>query len=75
MMYIHLITKHDVNGNPRRLYLVLDDLGIPVDAIDEGYAGSRNVRNKYPNVVDGPRIVVTPTEYRGWLKWAAQEVK
>lgn len=70
MIYLHLATKHDTNGNPRRLFLVLDEDGNPVDAIDEGYAGSRQVYEKYPNIMDGPRIEVTISEYKDWLKWA-----
>ncbi len=69
MIYLHLATKHDVNGNPRRLYVILDSDGDVVDVIDEGYAGNSQVRKKYPDAVVGPRIEVPISEYKDWLKY------
>ena len=69
MIYLHWSTKNDVNGNPRRLYMVLDDDGCVVDVINEGYAGNSQVRRKYPDAVVGPRIEVPISEYNDWLKY------
>ena len=73
MIYLHLSTKHDTNGNPRRLFLILNEKGDPINAIDEGYAGNSQVRKEHPDAVAGPRIEVTISEYRGWLRWAKEK--
>lgn len=36
---LELRAPHDPNGNPRRLYLVLDDEGCIDQVIDQGYQG------------------------------------
>ncbi len=38
-MYQHLSAPSDSNGNPRRLYMVMDEEGNIITAIDEGYSG------------------------------------
>lgn len=68
-LYIHLATKKDTNGNPRRLFLVLDSNGNPIEAIEEGYAGTSVVRQFHPNAVAGPRIEVPISEYNDWKRW------
>ena len=74
MIYLHLKTKNDNNGNPRRLYLVINDNGGVVEAIDEGYSGDQ-VARKYPQIIQGPPINITPTEYRDWLRHYGGVVK
>lgn len=64
---ISLKAGHDVNGNPRRVWVVLDG-GEIVDAIDEEYYGSAAVTNKYPNAILGPRFETTLKEYKSLLR-------
>lgn len=68
-MYLAISLKagHDVNGNPRRVWVVLDG-GQIVDAIDEEYLGSAAVLNKYPNAILGPVFETTLAEYKSLLK-------
>jgi hypothetical protein len=74
MLYIHLNAGHTGNGNPRRLFLVIDpDSGQAVDAVDEGYEGTGAVTREYPGIKAGPEIHTTPAEYRELLKWAREK--
>jgi len=68
MIYLHLKCTNDNNGNPRRLFLVLDHKGGIVDAIDEGYRGRCAVTKKYPHAKQGPDIRTTPAERRDLLR-------
>ena len=70
---VHLDAGHDRNGNPRRLYIVIDpDEGI-VAAIDEGYT-KRAALNSWNYNYFGhrdiciPTVVTTPAEYRALLR-------
>lgn len=65
---IHLKAKNDTNGNPRRLYLILDNDSDAVDAVDEGYKGRGALDEHYEGVPIGVTIQVTPKEYRDWLR-------
>jgi hypothetical protein len=47
MLAIHLKAKNDVNGNPRRCYVVCNPEVI--DVIDEEYRGV-GALEKYPNI-------------------------
>lgn len=64
---ISLKAGHDINGNPRRVWVVLDG-GEVVDAIDEGYLGAAAVLGKYPNAILGPRFETTLKEYKSLLR-------
>ena len=72
MELIHLNAGNDRNGNPRRIYVLLDN-GQKRGAWDEGYAGSHAVpsdiraQHPYPH-----SFLTTPAEYRRLLKWAKQ---
>lgn len=56
---------HDVNGNPRRGWIVLScKSGDMVDFVDEGYEGDSKLRRKHPTAAVGPTIKVVPGEYR-----------
>ena len=72
MVAIKLCAKNDINGNPRRVFVVLDDMGSLVEAIDEGYNGTAELFAKYPDIskVQGWPIefATTPAEYRRLLK-------
>ena len=65
----HLRATNDVNGNPRRCFLVLDlSTGATLDCIDEGYSGRAAWQKRYPRAVEADSIEVTPREYRAKLK-------
>lgn len=68
MIYLHLKCPNDDNGNPRRIYLVLDKNGDIVDAIDEGYKGVRAVTKKYPRAKQGPSFRIYPSDRRYLLR-------
>lgn len=63
-LVLHLCTKNDVNGNPRRLYVEILH-GKPISVTREGYGGIPERLSKLPIV----RIDVTPAEYRKWRKF------
>jgi hypothetical protein len=70
---LHLCATNDTNGNPRRLYLILNDEGNPVKALDEGYRGREVARlwaqERNVTLWNGPDIDVTPNEYKSWIRW------
>lgn len=68
MIAIHLRAKNDVNGNPQRCYLILDNDGDAVDAVDEGYMGHGALKRHYADIRVGVTIEVTPAEYKSWLE-------
>jgi hypothetical protein len=73
-MYIHLNAGHTTNGNPRRVFVVIDvSDGTIVDAIDEGYKGTDAVTSHYPGIVAGPEFDTTPAQYRALLKQFADK--
>lgn len=64
-----LCSKNDVNGNPKRVYIVINpETGNIVDAIDEGYSGLSGVRKKYPEFIELYDVVTTNSEYKAFLK-------
>lgn len=75
MFYIHLAAPNDPNGNPRRVYVVFDQDGDVIDAVDEGYRGRHSVTSKYPGVKGGARFQTTYQEYRGLLAWAKEQAR
>ena len=48
MFAIKVETKHDVNGNPRRGWLVYEKPGVCISFVEEGYAGERALRLAHP---------------------------
>lgn len=62
-MILHLCTKNDKNGNPRRLFVDTETRAV----FDEGYRGAHampeNLRNK-----ERIYIYIMPAEYRRILK-------
>jgi hypothetical protein len=75
MIALHLKTTNDTNGNPRRLYVFLTDTGQVCGVRDEGskgYGARDEWAREHANgaaVFEGPEIVITPGEYREWLRW------
>jgi len=67
MFAIHLRGPNDRNGNPVRCYLILDNDGDAVDAVDEEYKSHGALKRNYPDVKIGVSIETTSAEVRGWL--------
>lgn len=69
----HCRATNDVNGNPRRCYVVYDRRGNIADVIDEGYQG---LPAQLRAVVQLASVNITPSDYRalvrdhgtGWVK-------
>ncbi len=72
MIYLRLISKRDNNGNPRRLFLVVDDNGDTIDAIGEGSTRRSELWKIHPDAVGGPEIQVPVSEYNQWLRWGEE---
>ena len=60
---VYIGANNDVNGNPRRAFLVMDKNAMVIDVIDEGYNGTSKLMAKYPNIQVSGRIDVTVEEY------------
>lgn len=61
----HWCAPNDVNGNPRRLFVVFDDQGNIARIVDEGYRGEpADIRA----LVHLPSVRITATEYRNLIK-------
>lgn len=69
MIALHLTTTLDRNGNPRRGWLLLTDLGDPwahtVGWIDEGYQGRSALTDdpRYAEILEGPSLKLAPAEW------------
>jgi hypothetical protein len=46
--FTHLCADNDVNGNPRRCWIVTDHQGRHVETLDEGYVGEGQLQARYP---------------------------
>lgn len=64
-----LLCPNDVNGNPRRIYVLLEDEGAIVAVWDEGYMGSHAVPGVWrEDAYNAPRVYISGKEYRRILK-------
>jgi hypothetical protein len=63
---IKLNAGNDLNGNPRRVFVVLAITGEILGTADEGYIGLHAVCEKWPDLGFGyvPEFETTPKEYR-----------
>jgi hypothetical protein len=71
LIALHLDAGHTANGNPRRLYLIIDtQSGNVVDAIDEGHRGHGAIPKdiKVVFLYGTDRLATTPKEYRDLLR-------
>ena len=61
---IQLDAGHDTNGNPQRIFVILDAEGI-VATYDEGYAGSHAITNRHHKAAarNAPTFATTKAEY------------
>lgn len=66
---IRLNAGNDVNGNPRRVFVVLDPMVGVIDAIDEGYEGEAELRKRY-RISSTADLDTTPRQYRELVKRA-----
>jgi hypothetical protein len=70
--WLHLSTTNDVNGNPRRLYVKVEDGG-PRTIIEEGYEGIAAARRAgMPETCYPMTIHITPVEYHALRREIAQ---
>ena len=66
---LHLCAKNDLNGNPRRLYVMSNEEGKYIAAWDEGYKGSDAVPGEFrKDAYLSQRFDVTVTEYNKLLR-------
>jgi hypothetical protein len=71
MLAIYITAQNDRNGNPRRGWIIVDDSGVTVDFVDEGYSGREALAAAgYPRTHDTSRVEVTPREYASRVKRA-----
>ena len=68
MLVFQLAASNDRNGNPRRLFLIVDTDGNIVEAIDEGYNGTSAYELKYPDAKLVTWMNVPVSEYNTYLK-------
>jgi len=59
---------NDTNGNPRRLFVVVNTAGAVIGAYDEGYAGESAVTKHYPGIAIVGRFDITPAQRKSLLK-------
>ncbi len=64
-MYQHLKAGHDNNGNPRRLYVIINSNGDITRVIDEDYSGQPKELN---DMLQLPGYEITLAEYKSILK-------
>lgn len=69
MLAIRLNAGNDLNGNPRRCYVLMQDDGSIGAVVDEGYSGWRAMQDAgFDNIILGPTFPTTVTEYRCLLR-------
>ena len=68
LIAIHLNAGNDRNGNPRRIYLVLDEDARVVNALDESYRGRDALDSVYVGCPVSAELEITPREYRALLR-------
>lgn len=68
---IRLNAGNDTNGNPRRVFVVLDPKRGIIDAVDEGYEGEEPLKRAH-RIRSLADFMTTPREYRGLLRDAAE---
>lgn len=63
------VDGNDVNGNPRRLWVVMDaEMGTICGVINEGFRGAPT----QANYVELPQVWVKGREYQGIIKYATE---
>lgn len=77
MMYmVHLCTKHDENGNPRKAYVLYESGGWVKGAWYEGYSGIDAVPEHYRKMAkEAPYIATTPSFLREIMRSTKNETQ
>jgi hypothetical protein len=66
-MILHYCAKNDVNGNPQRAYVLIDEEG-PIAVWDEGYYGSDAVPGDFRSMArDAERQEISVRRYKKLL--------
>jgi hypothetical protein len=65
---LHFNAGNNTNGNPRRVFVVVNTGGAVVGAYDEGYSGEGAVTKHFPGIAIVGRFNITPAQYRELLK-------
>jgi hypothetical protein len=65
---LHLNAGHDRNGNPRRLWVVLNADGDIAAVFDEGYNGTGELIQHFPKAIIALELDITPEQYKSLLK-------
>ncbi len=69
LLALHLDAGHNINGNPRRCYVIVrGDTGEIVETIDEGYRDAAAYQGKYPEANYVGRIPTTANYRRELLR-------
>jgi len=61
---LHFNAGNDSNGNPRRVFVVVNTNGNVEGAFNEGYIGSSAVTKHFPGIAIVGRFDITPAQYR-----------
>ena len=68
-MIKHFCASNDLNGNPQRCYVLVDDSGQSLAVWDEGYKGSDSVPGVWrKEAYSALRSEITTKEYKRLLK-------
>ena len=71
-MLIHLCTKNDSSGNPRRAWVQFNDHGMATAFYEEGYSGSAALPEELrESRYAAPSIQVSPSEWNSWKRAAS----
>ena len=68
MCWQHLNAGNDVNGNPRRVFVVYTQAGHIFGTWDEGYVGTRVLPDNLRKLPQLATLTIKPAEYRALLK-------
>ena len=68
-MLVHLCTKNDSSGNPRRAWVEYNDHGMAIGFYEEGYVGSAALPERLREIrYSAPSITVAPSEWNSWRR-------
>lgn len=65
---LHFNAGNDANGNPRRVFVVVNTSGIVLSAHDEGYRGESAVTKDYPGIAIVGVFPIKPVDYKHFLR-------
>lgn len=68
ILYIKLNAGNDKNSNPRRVFIVFNEDGRILKAIDEEYRGDKVKKDIGADIPFGGTFITTPGEYRDCLR-------